>query len=105
MTLGANISEDSLYVSANNCKLTHIEHVTATVSFSYNRYRGMTELYLVSPSGTESHILSNRDRDAVKNEHAGNITWTYMSVHYWGESPIGNWKLKAKSHRGFTIGK
>lgn len=30
--------------------------------------------------------------------------WPFMSVHYWGESPKGNWKMSITSADG-TLGK
>ncbi|CAC5394106.1 FURIN [Mytilus coruscus] len=102
MTTAYEISVDRTLVTSTHCSLSYIEHVTATVSFSYDRYRGLTEIFLMSPSGTESHLLTNRGKDAVKYQEAGNLTWTFMSVHYWGENPIGNWTLKFRSHKGFT---
>ncbi|XP_052106649.1 neuroendocrine convertase 2-like [Mytilus californianus] len=102
MTTAYEMSVDRTLVTSTHCSLSYIEHVTATVSFSYDRYRGLTEIFLMSPSGTESHLLTNRGKDAVKYQEAGNLTWTFMSVHYWGENPIGNWTLKFRSHKGFT---
>lgn len=28
-----------------------------------------------------------------------------MSVHFWGENPIGEWTLKFKSYQGLSAGK
>ncbi|XP_063426110.1 neurogenic locus notch homolog protein 1-like [Mytilus trossulus] len=102
MTTANETSVARTLITSTMCSLSYIEHVTATVSFSYDRYRGLTEIFLVSPSGTESHLLTNRGKDAVKYQEAGNLTWTFMSVHYWGENPIGNWTLQVRSHKGFT---
>ncbi|CAG2222106.1 Proprotein convertase subtilisin/kexin type 5,Proprotein convertase subtilisin/kexin type 4,Proprotein convertase subtilisin/kexin type 6,Furin-like protease 2 [Mytilus edulis] len=102
MTTANETSVAKTLIKSTMCSLSYIEHVTATVSFSYDRYRGLTEIFLVSPSGTESHLLTNRGKDAVRYQEAGNLTWTFMSVHYWGENPIGNWTLQVRSHKGFT---
>ncbi|VDI60663.1 proprotein convertase subtilisin/kexin type 5 [Mytilus galloprovincialis] len=88
MTTANETSVAKTLIKSTMCSLSYIEHVTATVSFSYDRYRGLTEIFLVSPSGTESHLLTNRGKDAVRYQEAGNLTWTFMSVHYWGENPI-----------------
>lgn len=67
-----------------------IEHVEAEVVFDYT-VRGFVEITLESPSGTVSKLLTARNSDKDKNKRS---TWTYMSVHHWGERPLGKWKLK-----------
>ena len=85
-------------VTETECNsVKYLEHVTVQVTFSYAKFRGMTALYLVSPSGTRSHLLTKRTQDASDNIAAGSHTWTYMSVHFWGESPLGDWTLEIKS--------
>ena len=53
--------------------------------------RGDVEIELVSPSGTRSTLLLYRDYDFINTE--GYHNWPFMSVHFWGESPIGSWTL------------
>ena len=53
--------------------------------------RGDTEITACSPSGTCSVLLPKRPRDFVNCE--GYREWDFMSVHFWGEDPVGNWNL------------
>ena len=54
--------------------------------------RGDVELTLTSPSGTRSTLLPFRDFDFVNDE--GYDDWPFMSVHFWGETPVGTWALR-----------
>ena len=65
----------------------------------------MTHLYLISPSGTRSHLLHHRTRDASDNVAAGSLTWDFMSVHFWKENPIGIWILELRSENVGVTGK
>ena len=104
-TSGSSYTIDIRSISASNCSsITYLEHVTIDISFSYTEYRGASEFYLVSPSGTESHLMHYRYDDAIYYASAGSLSWTFMSVHFWRESPIGQWTLKFKSYRGFSVG-
>ncbi|XP_076095618.1 neuroendocrine convertase 2-like [Mytilus galloprovincialis] len=85
-----------------DCNINFLEHVTVYVEFSFSRYRGDTEIYLKSPSGTTSHILTYRPFDSFVYYDRGDLSWTYMSVHYWGEDPNGTWELLFRSHHGFS---
>ncbi|VDI58108.1 Hypothetical predicted protein [Mytilus galloprovincialis] len=86
---------DSMTVTSGDCSsINYLEHVVADITFSYTTFRGNTELYLVSPSGTKSHLLHYRHQDAIDNVAAGSLTWDFMSVHFWKENPIGIWTLE-----------
>ncbi|XP_063427076.1 endoprotease aex-5-like [Mytilus trossulus] len=88
-------ASDSMNVTYGDCSSTnYLEHVVADITFSYTGFRGVTELYLVSPSGTKSHLLHYRNTDAIDNQAAGSLTWDFMSVHFWRENPIGIWTLE-----------
>ncbi|VDP76814.1 unnamed protein product [Echinostoma caproni] len=63
--------------------------------------RGEIELWLTSPSGTVSKLLSKRPKDI---EVAGFHAWPFMSVHYWGELANGTWKLTVHSGKA-VVGK
>ncbi|CAG2202838.1 FURIN [Mytilus edulis] len=91
-------ASDSITVTSGDCSsINYLEHVVADIKFSYTRFRGVTKLYLVSPSGTKSHLLHYRYKDAEDNIPAGSQTWDFMSVHFWNENPIGSWTLKISS--------
>ena len=64
--------------------------------------RGDIMIELTSPQGTKSTLLPYRDYDFVNEE--GYDNWPFMSVHYWGENPIGTWNLKVnfKSRSGYV---
>ena len=68
--------------------------MTATVSLNYTEYRSEIELTLVSPSGMTSPLLSLRLYDSAFDDR---LSWTFMSVHFWGENPIGQWRLQFRS--------
>ena len=52
--------------------------------------RGDIQVELSSPSGTSSVIYPYRVLDVVPGDL---IEWPFMSVHYWGEDPMGEWVL------------
>lgn len=56
--------------------------------------RGDVTIDLKSPSGYTSHLLPHRSRD-YHTESFRN--WPFMSVHHWGEKPIGIWTLTHSS--------
>lgn len=65
-----------------------VEHVQFIVSVRHD-YRGDLRYELTSPSGTLC-VVSSRPFDS------GNrlVDWPFMSVHYWGESSRGVWRLR-----------
>ena len=52
--------------------------------------RGDIQIELTSPSGTTSTLLPYRMRDSWPGEYTN---WPFMSVHFWGEAPSGDWTL------------
>ena len=64
--------------------------------------RGDIKVDLTAPSGTTSHLLPYRRYDFINNE--GYSDWPFMSVHHWGENPIGQWTLTVsfKSSSGYA---
>ena len=53
--------------------------------------RGDIRVELISPQDTVSVLLPYRNRDIFNNP--GYVSWPFMTVHHWGEYPIGQWKL------------
>lgn len=47
-------------------------------------------LKIISFTGTLSHLLEPRKND--KNPD-GLFDWTIDTVHFWGESPVGEWQI------------
>ena len=66
-----------------------IEHVDITVTLRH-RCRGDLNITVVSPSGTSSNLLAPRNLD-ISNK--GLKDWSFMTVHLWGENPVGVWTL------------
>jgi proprotein convertase subtilisin/kexin type 2 len=71
-------------------EVNYLEHVQAIVSFNSSR-RGDTTMYLVSPAGTRTMILSRRPKDEDSKD--GFTNWPFMTTHTWGENPSGKWRL------------
>nr|XP_018916303.1 PREDICTED: neuroendocrine convertase 2 [Bemisia tabaci] len=74
-------------------EVNYLEHVQAVVTLNSTR-RGDVELFLTSPMGTKSMILSRRVNDDDKRD--GFIKWPFMTTHMWGEYPQGTWQLEVK---------
>ncbi|XP_050061119.1 neuroendocrine convertase 2 [Aphis gossypii] len=71
----------------------YLEHVQAVITLNATR-RGDVELFLTSPMGTRSMILSRRPNDDDRRD--GFTKWPFMTTHTWGEYPWGEWILEAK---------
>ena len=104
-------------VNPTTSNITFMEHVVVNMSLSikghdlsvsnYSEYydivydqdygrngypkRGDIQVELTSPQDTVSVLLSYRDYDRYNN--IGYNSWPFMSVHHWGEYPVGQWKL------------
>ncbi|NWY31360.1 NEC1 convertase, partial [Pheucticus melanocephalus] len=70
--------------------IASLEHVQLEATIEYSR-RGDLHVTLVSPSGTSTVLLAERERDKSPN---GFKNWDFMSVHTWGENPSGTWILR-----------
>ncbi|TFK15754.1 versican core protein [Platysternon megacephalum] len=70
--------------------VTSLEHVQFEATIEYSR-RGDLHVTLTSPSGTNTVLLAERERDKSPN---GFKNWDFMSVHTWGENPKGTWTLR-----------
>jgi proprotein convertase subtilisin/kexin type 2 len=94
------LSTDACVGSAT--EVNYLEHVQAIVTLNSTR-RGDTTMYLVSPSGTRTMILSRRPKDDDAKD--GFTNWPFMTTHTWGENPRGKWRLIVRfqgkgEHRG-----
>lgn len=74
-------------------EVRYLEHVQAVITLNASR-RGDLELYLTSPMGTRSMILSNRQNDDDSRD--GFTKWPFMTTHTWGEYPQGTWLLEVE---------
>ncbi|XP_035214452.1 furin-like protease 2 [Stegodyphus dumicola] len=83
--------EASMNTSCKNSKnpVMFLEHVQVKITLTFHP-RGNLRIILISPSGTPSDILLPRPRDKQEGSFKD---WPFMSVHFWGENPDGNWKL------------
>ena len=106
-----------LDVNSTTSNITYVEHVVLNMTLSieghtisvsnsseyydvvydqgYGRHgypkRGDIRIKLTSPQDTVSVLLGYRNYDRYNN--IGYSSWPFMSVHHWGEYPIGQWKL------------
>ena len=97
----------------NTTNITYLEHVLFNITFTvisdedYNYYdyyddpsvvdhpgprRGDASIVLCSPSGTCSTILPERPNDYITE--VGYDNWPLLSLHFWGESPVGQWTVE-----------
>ncbi|KAG8455262.1 hypothetical protein GDO86_001457 [Hymenochirus boettgeri] len=70
--------------------VVYLEHVVVRITITHPR-RGDLAIYLTSPSGTKSQLLSNRLFD---HSMEGFKNWEFMTTHCWGEKGSGNWTLE-----------
>jgi proprotein convertase subtilisin/kexin type 2 len=72
-------------------EVNYLEHVQAVVTVNATR-RGAVQLFLRSPMGTRSMILSERPNDDDNQD--GFTKWPFMTTHTWAEYPRGKWSLE-----------
>ena len=76
--------------------ITFLEHVVIQALLTFEEgisdegKRGEIQLNLTSPKGTVSNILPRRSKDDSNDIY---IYWPFLSVHFWGENPEGDWTL------------
>ncbi|KAF6210162.1 hypothetical protein GE061_013264 [Apolygus lucorum] len=84
-------SHVTLTLTVRECPgVRYLEHVQAKITLMTQR-RGDIEIHLTSPAGTKTMLLAKRPQDVSRT---GFRNWPFMSVHTWGENPIGNWSLE-----------
>ncbi|EFP01050.1 CRE-AEX-5 protein [Caenorhabditis remanei] len=72
--------------------VTRTERVILTGSVIHP-HRGQVRMHIESPHGTVSELLPLRSKD----ESSDLLEWDFVSVHFFGESPKGVWKLRVIS--------
>ena len=71
-----------------------LEHVEVKVNLNYSR-RGDLLIKITSPEGTVSNLTHYRKLDSfLKLKDLKD--WTLMTLHLWGETAVGEWKLTWK---------
>ncbi|CAL8105484.1 unnamed protein product, partial [Calicophoron daubneyi] len=79
----------------------YLEHVQVYADIVYQR-RGLLQLTLISPSGTETVLQPPRKLD----EHSGNIgllRWPVTTVQLWGENATGVWRVRLDNYVGSAM--
>ncbi len=75
--------------------VNYLEHVEVKVNLNYSR-RGDLLIKITSPGGTVSSLTHYRKSDSFfKLKDLKN--WTLMTLHLWGETAVGEWKLTLKN--------
>jgi proprotein convertase subtilisin/kexin type 2 len=87
-----------LTINTDACKNTkdevnYLEHVQAFITLKSSR-RGNTVIFITSPLGTRSLILSRRPLDDDSNK--GFYKWPFMTTHAWAERAQGTWTLEIR---------
>ncbi|XP_039758602.1 furin-like protease 1 [Pararge aegeria] len=94
-------SSITLQLDVSTCPgVNYLEHIQARVSLSAAR-RGDLRIALTSPAGTRVTLLAPRPHDSSR---AGFSSWPFMSVHMWGEGPLGLWQLEVSNEGRYMAG-
>lgn len=83
--------------SGSDTEVNYLEHVQAVITLNSTR-RGSVQLFLRSPMGTRSMILSERINDDDSQD--GFTKWPFMTTHTWAENPRGKWTLEIEFVKG-----
>lgn len=82
-------------VTFGSCSIKFLEHVQVKVNLDFAR-RGDLYLELEAPTGTKSPLTRQRPSDNLTRRT--NLTdWVFTTLFNWGESPVGQWKLKLEN--------
>ncbi|CAF0981869.1 unnamed protein product [Adineta ricciae] len=73
--------------------VNYIEQVQIFITLTTGD-RGSTEIYLYSPSKTETQLLPKRAND---HSDQGFVNWPFLTVQLWGEPPYGQWALEVRN--------
>jgi len=83
--------------AGSETEVNFLEHVQAVITLNSTR-RGAVQLFLRSPMGTRSMILSERVNDDDSQD--GFTKWPFMTTHTWAENPRGRWTLEVEFVQG-----
>jgi subtilisin family serine protease len=67
-----------------------LEEVLVTLNIAHPN-RGNVEAFVTSPSGTSSRLMFRSASDT-----GANISWTFETNAFWGESPSGTWTVMVR---------
>jgi proprotein convertase subtilisin/kexin type 2 len=79
--------------AGSETEVNYLEHVQALITLNTTR-RGDVEVFMRSPMGTRSMILSTRPNDDDSRD--GFTKWPFMTTHTWAEYPRGKWTLEVR---------
>ena len=74
--------------------INYLEHVEVKVSLNYSR-RGDLLIKITSPNGTVSNLTHYRKSDSFFK--LKDLNWVLMTLHLWGETAVGEWKLSLEN--------
>ncbi|CAF2914819.1 unnamed protein product [Rotaria sp. Silwood2] len=77
-------------------QVNYIEQVQLFVNLTTTN-RGEIEIFLYSPSNTETQLLPKRAND---HSDQGFSNWAFLTVQLWFENPYGKWNLKIRNTGG-----
>merc|ERR1712025_1257104 len=83
-------------IKVSGDQVKYLEHVQAHITIDTAR-RGNLRIYLTSPKGTKSQLLTSRSRDTSSH---GFQDWPFLTVFSWGEDPAGTWVLEVENTGG-----
>ena len=89
----------SLDVENTGCmeNIKFLEHFHIVINLSSGARRGDLSVSVTSPMGTTSELLGRRPFDDIRTGFSLFGKWPMMSVHFWGENPVGKWTLVVKN--------
>jgi len=93
------VLEDRIDLSdmSKNCGgvvINYLEHVEVKVNLNYSR-RGDLVIKITSPEGTVSRLTHYRTSDSFFK--LKDLNWVLMTLHLWGETAVGEWKLSLEN--------
>ena len=74
--------------------INYLEHVEVKVNLNYSR-RGDLLIKITSPNGTVSNLTHYRMSDSFFK--LKDLNWVLMTLHLWGETAVGEWKLSLEN--------
>lgn len=84
----------TINLNSSSCPIHFLEHVLVRVNLKVWP-RGDLRLSLEAPSTTKSRLTQDRPYDRFRSVSRNLTDWVILSVHHWGENPVGNWTLRA----------
>lgn len=97
--IDVEIAEENLNCEANKL-IRSLEHVQLRLDLEYEN-RAVIIVDVTSPSSTSSQFLYARSYDALSRQKTYSDL-VVTSVHFWGESLLGKWKVEIKEDTSFV---